>query len=122
LIGEEITRKRILNELPRTGRLYTYNGHCFDLSIIRDQLELDLGEKFDSWDLRWLCQRNGIYGGQKTIENQIGIQRKTEGFDGLEAIRLWEKYNLSGEKALQALLLYNEEDITGLVLIKRYLF
>jgi uncharacterized protein len=119
LVGNEITRSRVLTELPRSGKLFTYNGHCFDLSRIRAELRLDLRERFDSWDLRWICQRNGICGGQKAIERRIGIRRETEGVDGMEAMYLWERYLRGDKKALQALLRYNAEDLEGLVAIKQ---
>jgi uncharacterized protein YprB with RNaseH-like and TPR domain len=119
LVGSEITRSRVLKELPRSGKLYTYNGHSFDLSRIRSELGLDLRERFDSWDLRWICQRNGICGGQKAIERRMGIRRATEGIDGMEALYLWARYLRGDEKALQTLLRYNAEDLEGLVAIKR---
>jgi uncharacterized protein YprB with RNaseH-like and TPR domain len=119
LVGNEITRSRVLKELPHSGKLYTYNGHCFDLARIRAELGLDLREQFDSWDLRWICQRNGICGGQKAIECRMGIRRETEGIDGMEAIYLWGRYLRGDERALQTLLRYNAEDLEGLVAIKQ---
>jgi hypothetical protein len=41
-VGEEITLGRLTRWLPRNGRMYTYNGHCFDLPCIRAQLGIDL--------------------------------------------------------------------------------
>ena len=121
LVGKEITRSRILKELPRSGRLYTYNGHCFDLPCITKQFRLDLRKSYDSWDLRWICQRHGIFGGQKAIEQQIGFERITEGIDGMEAIYLWERYLRGDEYALSTLLQYNAEDLDGVAAIRRHL-
>ena len=74
LVGAEITRRRFLKELPRKGHLYTYNGHSFDCVCIRHQFGIDLRESFDSRDLRWVCQRLGLMGGQKAIEDHIGVK------------------------------------------------
>jgi uncharacterized protein YprB with RNaseH-like and TPR domain len=96
-------------------------GHCFDLHCIKKQLDLDLRDRFDSWDLRWICQRQGICGGQKVIERKMKFRRKLEGLDGNDAIRLWSRYKKGDEKALKTLLRYNREDLTGMVMIKRAL-
>jgi uncharacterized protein len=117
LVGKEITHNRLIKKLPHSGRLYTYNGHCFDLSRIKQQLGLDLRERFDSWDLRWICQRHGICGGQKAIERKIGIRRSTEGIDGMDAIFLWEGHLKGDGDALSTLLRYNAEDLEGLMAI-----
>jgi uncharacterized protein YprB with RNaseH-like and TPR domain len=78
LVGREITRSRLRRELPLKGRLYTFNGHGFDLSLIRFRLGVDLREIFDSCDLRWVCHRTGLRrlrGGQKRVEERIGFAR-----------------------------------------------
>jgi uncharacterized protein YprB with RNaseH-like and TPR domain len=67
LVGDEVTPERLHAELPAAGRLFTYNGHCFDLPVIRKRLGMDLRVRFDSWDLRFICQRQGLTGGQKHI-------------------------------------------------------
>lgn len=121
LVRPDITPRRLLRELPKGGRLFTYNGHCFDLSCIRLQLGLDLRRHFDSFDLRWICQRNVIRGGQKAIEHRIGVRRRTDHLDGYEAMRLWSQYQRGDHQALRTLLTYNEDDIRGLMAIKRYL-
>jgi len=121
LVGSEITSRRLRKELPRGGRLFTYNGHCFDLSCIHGQLGLDLRSQFESFDLRWICQRIGLMGGQKRIERRIGHKRKYAEMDGLDAIRLWNEHERGDQEALALLLRYNAEDLTGLARIKRHL-
>jgi uncharacterized protein YprB with RNaseH-like and TPR domain len=121
LVGPEITAARLAQALPDGGVLYTYNGHCFDLVCIRQQLGIDLRRRFESCDLRWVCQRHGLRGGQKRIEQRIGVQRALPGLDGLEAIALWTRYQHGDAHALAMLLHYNAEDLSGLVAIKRHL-
>jgi len=121
LVGAEITRRRLLKELPRKGHLYTYNGHSFDCVCIRHQLGIDLRESFDSRDLRWICQRLGMMGGQKAIEDHIGVKRALANMDGRDAIRLWQQYRRGKQDALETLLSYNAEDVAGLTAIKKHL-
>ena len=123
LVGKDISRRRLLGKLPKSGRLFTYNGHAFDLSVIKKKMGLDFRERYDSWDLRWICQRQGITGGQKIIEDQIGYCRvcEAEGLDGRDAIYLWERYKRGDENDLKTLLTYNAEDIYGLKAIATYL-
>ncbi len=121
LVGNEITAARLRRELPRTGFLFTYNGHCFDLPVIRDQLGLDLRADYVSHDLRWICQRNGLRGGQKAIEQQIGVARAFAGLNGRDAIDLWAKHLRGDSAALKVLLGYNREDLDGLVAIRDHL-
>jgi uncharacterized protein YprB with RNaseH-like and TPR domain len=121
LVGREVSRTRLLKVLPKTGCLVTYNGHCFDLYVIRQCLSVNLRDQYESIDLRWVCQHNGISGGQKRIEVKLGISRETEGVDGLEAIQLWNRYQRGDAKALKTLLQYNAEDIEGMVAIHSHL-
>src|SRR5207244_4603320 len=112
---------RLEQALPAGGMLFTYNGHCFDLVCIRQHLGMDLRARFESWDLRWVCQRHGLRGGQKLIEQRIGVQRALAGMDGLEAIALWNRYQRGDPQALHTLLHYNTEDLNGLLAIKQHL-
>ncbi len=121
LVGGDITADRLRTELPSGGNLYTYNGHCFDLPVIHKQLGLHLRTLFDSHDLRWICQRNGIRGGQKSIEERIGVRRQLTGLSGMDAMVLWTQHLQGDPDALTTLLGYNREDLDGLVAIRTYL-
>jgi uncharacterized protein len=119
LVGEEITATRLGRVLPATGKLFTYNGHSFDLACIRTQLGLELRDRFESVDLRWVCQRQGLTGGQKLIEERLGFRRRLEGLDGRDAIRLWKAHRAGDRNALADLLAYNAEDLDGMAHIRR---
>lgn len=121
LVGREITKSRLLRSLPKEGRLVTYNGHCFDLPVIRTELGINLRDHYESLDLRWVCQRAGIMGGQKGVEQSLGVKRTTEGVDGLEAIALWERHVRGDKSALEILLRYNAEDLDGMIAIENHL-
>lgn len=124
LVGREITRPRLLRALPRTGRLYTFNGHAFDLTRIRHQLGADLREIFESCDLLWVCRKTGLRtlsGSQKRIEERIGFARTVALANWWEPMDLWRAHQAGEAGALDILLRYNADDIRGLTAIKRHL-
>lgn len=122
LVRPNITTEDLVRALPKVDRLYTYNGHCFDLPVIRNHTGVDLRERFDSVDLRFVCQRIGWKGGLKKVEQRLGIKRKTAGLDGMAAVWLWEQYWIENDsRALKTLLDYNREDVMNLVHVHRAL-
>ena len=121
LVGTEVTAARVRRLLARGGRLYTFNGHCFDLPVIRKQLGLDLRTSHNSIDLRYSCADNGLTGGQKAVEKRVRFSRALDGVDGLAAIRLWRAHQRGAAGALPRLLAYNREDLAGLRCIRKYL-
>lgn len=121
LVGEEITKRRLLKNLPPATYIFTYNGHCFDLRHINNQLGVDMRNMFNSYDLRWICQGHGITGGLKGVEKQLGITRNRPDIDGLEAIRLWNRFMRGNQEALRILLEYNGEDVMNLIKVRKHL-
>jgi uncharacterized protein YprB with RNaseH-like and TPR domain len=121
-IRPDIDPDQILDALPSAGTLYTYNGHCFDLPILRKEFGIDLRERYHTIDLRFECQRIGWKGGLKQVEQQQSIPRKTAGLDGSAAVWLWDQYWLENDKqALKLLLAYNRDDVVNLVRVHRAL-
>jgi uncharacterized protein YprB with RNaseH-like and TPR domain len=56
------------------------------------------------------------------VEEQLGIHRASKGIDGLEAMRLWERFRLyADEEALRILLEYNREDVVNLITLEEKL-
>ncbi|MCU0607188.1 MAG: ribonuclease H-like domain-containing protein [Candidatus Edwardsbacteria bacterium] len=122
LVGGQITAAGLQRALPRTAALYTFNGHCFDLPVIRQQLGVDLRQRYRSVDLRYSCKARGLTGGQKAIELRLGIARELPGMDGRDALSLWQQYQDDGDDgALRLLLDYNREDVMNLERIHRLL-
>ncbi|MDZ4339642.1 MAG: ribonuclease H-like domain-containing protein [candidate division NC10 bacterium] len=100
----------------------TYNGSRFDLPVIRRRLGLDLCAAFTSHDLMYDCWRRRLYGGLKRVEERLGISRRTRGIDGVDAMRLWHRYETSRDReALATLLEYNREDVLNLECLDRML-
>ena len=122
LIGEDITVENILEALQGAGALYTYNGKGFDLPFIHRCLGVNLAELFEHHDLMYDCWRNNLYGGLKSVERQLGIERRLTEVDGYEAVRLWWRYvNDYDQDALATLLEYNREDVVNLKTLKERL-
>lgn len=121
LVGERITRLRLMRWLPNHGWLYTFNGESFDLRLIRDQLGCDLTSRFTSIDLMKVCRPCGLIGGQKAIEDSIGFTRRTAGLNGWHAIGLWKRHLNGDPCALDELLDYNADDLDGLRAVRRHL-
>ena len=119
LVGRQITPDALLLFLEGVNVIHTYNGDSFDLPRIRDCIGVDLKELFNSEDLMHDCHRMRLYGGLKKVEIQLGISRKSLGLDGMDAMRLWEKYvETDDTSALETLLLYNREDVENLVTLR----
>lgn len=115
LVGEDANWTNLWNALDGVTEILTYNGARFDLPVIRQAVKLDLNKYFDCRDLMYACWRRNLYGGLKKVEEKLGIDRITKGIDGMEAMRLWERFRLYGdEEALETLLAYNREDVVNL--------
>lgn len=119
LVAPDIDPGALVSALPGSGRLITFNGHAFDLPVIRAQLGVDLRSRYDSLDLRYLCKSAGLSGGQKAIEHILGIERDTEGVDGRQAMQLWAAWRRGSRAALDRLLAYNRDDVLGMVRLHR---
>ncbi len=115
LVSPDIYPSDVLEALEGTTTLHTYNGHRFDLPVIRRTLGLDLRRLFTCRDLMYDCWRRDLYGGLKAVERKLGISRRLPDLDGRDAPRLWAAYLERGEaEALALLLEYNREDVENL--------
>jgi hypothetical protein len=122
LVGKDITKQSILDTLQDVNILYTYNGSRFDLPFIHGRLGINLAKLFTHIDLMYHCWRKNLYGGLKSVEQRLGIERQLKGIDGYEAVKLRWKYVDSFDLgALNTLLEYNKEDVVNLKLLKERL-
>lgn len=122
LVGDEVNWTNLWNALDRVTTILTYNGSRFDLPVIKRAIKLDLNKYFECRDLMYDCWDKNLYGGLKRVEEQLGIERTTKGIDGLQAMRLWERFRYYGDEvALQLLLEYNREDVVNLVFLEEKL-
>ncbi len=119
LVGDEVTAENLLKSLEGVETIHTYNGSRFDLPFIQAHLGVDLTQDFAHCDLMYDCWQNKLYGGLKRVEQTLGIPRKLTEINGLEAVRLWWRYeNDYDQDALKTLCEYNKEDVVNLKALK----
>lgn len=108
-------KKSFVRLLSQAKCLVTFNGTAFDLKFLkRDFPELDLPEAHV--DLRYWGRSLGLEGGQKKIEQELGIQRLSgiEGIIGEAAPVLWHQYRMGSVPAARKLVEYNHADVCGM--------
>jgi uncharacterized protein YprB with RNaseH-like and TPR domain len=122
LVAEEATREALLAVLAGVERIVTYNGRSipddvkgsigFDFPVIAAQLGVVLDRTFKHLDLCPACWKVGLWGGQKAIEEMLGLKRELPGKDGKWADDTWKRYEITrDERFLKDLLTYNREDV-----------
>jgi uncharacterized protein YprB with RNaseH-like and TPR domain len=122
LVGPDITREAVETLLDGVETLYTYNGIRFDAVFLESRLQVTFPCSLTHKDLMHDCWRHGLYGGLKSVERQLGIDRTLSGVSGREAVYLWWRYVRSGDtSALQTLLRYNQEDVLNLKVLRERL-
>jgi uncharacterized protein YprB with RNaseH-like and TPR domain len=122
LVGGGVTDLNLYRALEGVETIYTYNGGCFDLPVIRRRLYVDLKQDFRHHDLMRDCWKQGLKGGLKKVELKIGIARETAGLSGWDAPKLWQRYEaLHDHAALDLLLRYNRDDVINLPRLRAYL-
>jgi uncharacterized protein YprB with RNaseH-like and TPR domain len=103
------------DEIANYSVVITYNGTYFDLPFLRNEFK-SVTFPAAHIDLRFLAKRLGYTGGLKGVEIQLGILRPEElrGIDGYVAVLLWQEYLEGTKEALDALIMYNREDVVNL--------
>lgn len=102
--------------------IITFNGSLFDLPFIREEFG-NLAIPLCHIDLRFLARRIGLSGGQKVIEDIIGLKRPKylSNLRGVDAPVLWHMYTWGKTSALKKLIAYNHADIEGMKVIFDYI-
>ena len=122
LVGEEATHEALMAVLAGVECIVTYNGRSipdnvkgytgFDFPVIAAQLGVVLDKTFKHLDLCPACWRAGMWGGQKAVEEMLGLKRELPGKDGKWADDTWKRYKTTrDERFLEDLLTYNREDV-----------
>lgn len=133
LLGDKISRQRLIETLEGVERIVTYNGRSipdkvkgyvgFDFPVIAAQLGVVLDDQYGHLDLCPECWKQGLWGGQKAVEERLGLRRTLPGKDGAWADMTWKKYEASkDERCLNELLTYNKEDVFMLRSVEKALF
>jgi uncharacterized protein YprB with RNaseH-like and TPR domain len=122
LIDTQVSKEGVLRLLAGVQTIVTYNGRSipdrikrrvgFDFPVIAAQLGIVLDKEFKHKDLVPECWERGLYGGQKKVEQLLGLKRTLPGKDGAWATETWREYlRTSSKERLEQLLLYNKEDV-----------
>jgi uncharacterized protein YprB with RNaseH-like and TPR domain len=122
LVGKDISKEALMKTLEGVERIVTYNGRSipdklkgytgFDFPVIAAQLGVVLDKEFKHVDLCPLCWKAGLWGGQKAVEQTLGLKRTLPGKDGAWADTAWKQYEASRDvRFLNELLAYNKEDV-----------
>ncbi|MFN3920787.1 MAG: ribonuclease H-like domain-containing protein [Caldimicrobium sp.] len=112
--------EKVLYFLTSTPFWITFGGENFDIPFIKKTFSEQVYPKYHL-DLYYYTTLIGIKGGLKKVEKALGIERKTEGMNGYDAVKLWKKWQEEKDsRALQKLILYNKEDVVNLKVILEY--
>ena len=122
LFDKEITKEKLIKALEGAKKIVTYNGRSipdpiknrvgFDFPIIAAQLGIVLDKEFQHLDLCPECWKRNLYGGQKKVEQKLGLRRQCPDRDGAWAMETFRTYVKTGDENLRSdLLAYNREDV-----------
>lgn len=114
--GQELTGRRVRDELAAYDLLVTFCGASFDLPVLRAQFPMVRLHQ-PHIDLYRVARAAGLRGGLKAIEATVGITRRADvlGMDGSDAVRSWNRWRYGRDvDALERLLAYNQADCTNL--------
>lgn len=122
LVGGGVTDVNLYQALEGVRTIVTFNGSGFDLPVIRKRMLADLRAEYEHRDLLYTCRKRGLRGGLKVVEQRLGIARESAGITGMDAPRLWDRYETRGdEHALAMLLQYNCDDVVNLATLEALL-
>jgi predicted nuclease with RNAse H fold/dephospho-CoA kinase len=105
----------LLAALEEADSIVTFNGTLFDIPFLLQTFE-EASVPTSHIDLRYATRRLGLVGGQKSLEQQLGIQLRAdvEDIDGAEAVVLWHRYLRGDIEALRLLVRYNFADVAAM--------
>lgn len=121
--GRNLNKDAVQRLFDQYKIFITFNGSSFDIPIIERYFGGVLPKGHLQIDLRHLLSKLGFFGGLKTIEIVLGINRQEElqGMVGADAVLLWQQYLLTqDEELLDRILDYNEADCKNLQPLTNY--
>jgi uncharacterized protein len=97
--------------LTEASMICTYNGAAYDIPFLTNEFNRNFA--IAHIDLCPWFRRLGFTGGLKSIQRQMPHlhQRVSMDINGYDAVRLWRMHEAGVERALEALLTYNAEDV-----------
>ena len=122
--GINLSERALKKELGRYSLLVTFYGSAFDIPFLEACFP-GINLKRLHFDLCFALRRLGLQGGLKRIEEELGLRREEEvkGMNGMEAVRLWKRWEKSRDKdALEKLVEYNRADVANLKPLAEYVY
>ncbi len=119
--GIDLTEDSLSDMIRKTKKIVTFNGKRFDIPFLAHKYPAIDFSRLEHHDLMYSCWKHGWKGGQKAIEQMLDLSRDSGITSGLEAVRLWKRYQRGCENSLKKLLEYNKEDIVNLYHIEKAL-
>jgi uncharacterized protein YprB with RNaseH-like and TPR domain len=113
--GDDLTQETLRAELSAADVICTYNGARFDVPFLETSFDLEITTPH--LDTMYPCQRLGLTGGLKTVENDLDVGRSLPDIDGRDAVRLWHEYERGKDGALETLIEYNQADTRNLQVV-----
>ena len=110
--GDDLTAENVRAQFDAADLLVTFNGKRFDVPFLETSFGLDVDTPH--LDLMYTCQKLGLSGGLKPIEQEIGIERDRPDVSGRDAVRLWKEHERGEDGSLETLISYNREDAVNL--------
>lgn len=113
--------KKLSEALSKAKIIVTFNGTIFDIPFLKNQFPM-LEMPSCHIDLRFFAKKAELSGGQKSIEEQLGVKRKKglQQTDGYQATVLWDEYKWGKKTSLEKLIAYNHADVEGMKTILDY--
>jgi uncharacterized protein YprB with RNaseH-like and TPR domain len=107
--------RKLSEALSKAKIIVTFNGTIFDIPFLKDQFPM-LEMPSCHIDLRFFAKKAELSGGQKSIEEQLGVKRKKglQQTDGYQATVLWDEYKWGKKTSLEKLIAYNHADVEGM--------
>jgi uncharacterized protein YprB with RNaseH-like and TPR domain len=120
--GKNLTGKRLAQELTQYDYIITFYGSVFDLPCLHETFNLTI--QVPHFDLCFSGRKTGLRGGLKKVEETLGIYRdaSVKGFDGFDAVRLWNEAQNGSDEAMELLLTYNRCDTVNLFSLAEIIF
>lgn len=116
--GADLCEEEVCSLLEQATTLVTFNGKRFDIPFLQAKYPGLCLEDVQHIDLMYLGWRLGWKGGQKAIEQRLGLCRNSGICNGYQAVQLWHAYKQGDKTALIQLLEYNKEDVINLQIIE----
>ena len=107
--------KALFEAVSNSVAMVTFNGIRFDQRFLKKEFP-NICLPQVHIDLMYLCRRVGLTGGQKAIEQELGVnfREDLQGIDGFAAVLLWHRYLRGDLEALKLLIAYNRADIAAM--------